>query len=87
MSRYHVFTNDVSPNGFSCYCHVEADSRISALDQAVERVKRFAPVTVLAIPEGEVSESFVEGSGRNPGGLRPVVGVFNKYGRVITRAD
>lgn len=82
---YHIFTNDVGPNGFSCFSHLRAATESEARQKAVESVKRFAPVKLLVIPARYADISFVEGSGTSRRGLVPLRGVFKRYGKKIGR--
>lgn len=81
---YRIFTNDVDQGrGYSCMMRFEAASDDKAIERATKAVKRWAPVKMLAIPDGRVDESFRKGSGTSLGGLKPLKGVFESYGKFI----
>ena len=80
---FHVFTNDVGPYGYSCFCHIKAETEEAARREAISKVRHFAPVRVLVIPERYVQISFVDGSGTSPSGLKIRPGLFTRYGSKI----
>jgi hypothetical protein len=81
--NYKIYTNDVGPNGYSCYGSIESKSGHSALAKAARMVRRFAPVKVLAVPESRFDEAFVKGSGISPTGLRLRRGTFEAWGALL----
>jgi hypothetical protein len=81
--KYRVFTNDVGPNGYSCFRCIEAKSDHAALSKAADITRRFAPVKVLAVPITRLDEAFVEGSETAPSGLRLKRGAFGAWGTMI----
>lgn len=78
--KYHIFTNDVGSkrDGYSRFMIIEAKDHQAALLLGMREAARFAPVKVLAVPENE--NVFRKDSKTSPGGLKPLVGMFEKYG-------
>lgn len=82
---YRIFTNDVGlrMDGYSCLKTIDAGSDGRALRKALLLAAPLAPVKILAIPDNKLDECFVHGSYTDEGGLKPLKGVFGKYGRRI----
>ena len=82
--KYRVFTNDVGPSGFSCFGFVEANSDGEAKEKAAVAVIHFAPVKVVAIPDGR---NDLYTGGTDPRGIRFSPEVFRKYGAIVKRSQ